>query len=173
VQRTANEEASMPARQVIDIRGAQYELSVSIEASPHRVWRALTDQLNSWWLPDFHMLGPESTVILEAWAGGRLYETCGDNELLWYTVLAIEPEKALSMVGYCTPDFGGPMTTMLVVKLQRDGESTTLSITDALYGRVTDAQVESLQAGWTRLFTDGLKASLESGSASSAGGTLA
>jgi hypothetical protein len=52
---------------------------------------------------------------------------------------------------------------MLVAKLSSSGEFTTLSITDAMYGHVTDAQVESLKAGWTLLFTDGLKASLEGG----------
>jgi hypothetical protein len=109
------------------------------------------------------MLGPDSIVTLEPWAGGRLYEKCGNDELLWYTVLAVTPEKSLSMVGYCTPDFGGPMTTMLVAKLSSSGEFTTLSITDAMYGHVTDAQVESPKAGWTLLVTDGLKASLEGG----------
>ncbi|MEO2010992.1 MAG: hypothetical protein ABGX22_20120, partial [Pirellulaceae bacterium] len=78
----------MPDKQMIDIRGAQCELSVTIEASRQRVWRALNDQLSSWWLPVFHMLGPDSIVTLEPWAGGRLYEKCGNDELLWYTVLA-------------------------------------------------------------------------------------
>jgi uncharacterized protein YndB with AHSA1/START domain len=158
-----NQGVNMPDKQMIDIRGAQYELSVTIEASRQRVWRDLTDQLSSWWLPVFHMLGPDSIVTLEPWAGGRLYEKCGNDELLWYTVLAVTPEKSLSMVGYCTPDFGGPMTTMLVAKLSSSGEFTTLSITDAMYGHVTDAQVESPKAGWTLLVTDGLKASLEGG----------
>jgi len=152
----------VPDHQIIELRGAQYELSIPIEAPRPRVWRALTDQLNSWWLPDFHMLGPDSTVTLELRAGGRLYEQSGDQELLWYTVLAVSPEESLSLVGYCTPDFGGPLTTMLIAKLDSEQEATRLSITDALYGRVTDDQVESLRSGWTQLFTSGLKSFLES-----------
>ena len=81
----------MPDRELFELRGAQYELSISIDAPRQRVWRALTDQLGSWWLPDFHMLGEDSIVSLELQAGGRLYEQNGDQELLWYTVLAVAP----------------------------------------------------------------------------------
>lgn len=152
----------MTEHKVMEIRGAQYELSIPINAPRPRVWRALTDQVSSWWLPDFHMLGPDSTVSLELKAGGRLFEKNGNQELLWYTVLAVTPEESLSMVGYCTPDFGGPLTTMLVAKLRSEGQTTVLSITDALVGRVTDSQVDSLRSGWSQLFTTGLKTFLES-----------
>lgn len=108
------------------------------------------------------MLGPDSIVTLEPHAGGRLFEANGDCELLWYHVLAIVPNESLSLVGYCTPDFGGPLTTMLTAKI-RDGEEgmTDLRITDALIGRVTDGQITSLSSGWNQLFTDGLKGFVE------------
>ncbi len=151
----------MPDQQVMEVRAVQYELQISIEASRQRVWRGLTDQLNAWWLPDFHMLGPESTVTLELHAGGRLYEQQGDHELLWYTVLSVTPEESLNLVGYCTPEFGGPLTTMLSARLHEEGGTTHLAVTDALYGHVSDGQVESLSSGWMTLFSDGLKAFLE------------
>ena len=34
---------------------------------------------------------------------------------------------------------------------------TRLTVSDALYGRVSDEQVSSLKSGWQRLFTHGLK----------------
>ena len=151
----------MPDQQVMEVRAVQYELQVPIEASRQRVWRGLTDQLSAWWLPEFHMLGPDSTVTLELQAGGRLYEQQGDHELLWYTVLSVTPEESLNLVGYCTPEFGGPLTTMLSARLHAEGGTTHLAVTDALYGHVSDAQVESLRSGWTTLFNDGLKAFLE------------
>lgn len=151
----------MPDHQELHVRAVQYELQVPIEASRERVWRGLTDQLNSWWLPDFHMLGADSTVTLELRAGGRLYEQQGDRELLWYTVLSVSPEESLNLVGYCTPEFGGPLTTMLSFRLHEEGNSTLLKVTDALYGHVKDGQDTSLESGWTTLFNDGLKAFLE------------
>ena len=152
----------MSDRQLEAARVARYELAISISANRERVWKALTGQLTSWWLPDFHMLGPDSLVTLEPHAGGRLYEQNGDQELLWYTVLSINPNESLSLVGYCTPEFGGPLTTMLAAHLQDRGESTILMISDGLYGLVTEGQIESLRNGWTELFNTGLKTFVES-----------
>ncbi len=152
----------MPNFKVSDVRCVQYELSVSIDASRQRVWKGLTHQLGDWWLPDFHMLGPDSLVQLEPHAGGRLYEHNGANELLWYTVLSITPEETLNLVGYCTTEFGGPSTTMLTVRLKADGKSTRLTISDSLFGHVTDGHAASLSLGWTQLFNEGLKAFIES-----------
>lgn len=151
----------MPDRHRFELAGASYELQIEIAASQQRVWKALTEKLSAWWLPDFHILGPDSIVELEPRAGGRLFEQSDDRELLWYTVLSIAPAKSLSLVGYCTPEFGGPLTTMLTARLTSQGEATQLSFTDALYGRVTDNQVDSLRAGWIQLLTDGLKSFAE------------
>ena len=82
------------------VRCAQYEFSIEIEASRARVWRGLTDQLSAWWLPDFQMLGTDSIVTLESHAGGRLFEQNGDQHLLWYTVLALQKNESLDLVGY-------------------------------------------------------------------------
>ena len=142
-------------------RVAQYEFEVEIAAKPERVWRALTDQLGSWWLPDFHMLGPDSVVSLEAKPGGRLFEQCGDGGLLWYTVLSITPNESLSLAGYCTAEWGGPCTTLLTVKLAASGAKTRLTVSDALYGRVSDKQITSLNEGWQQLFGKGLKEFVE------------
>lgn len=152
----------MPNFKVSDARCVQYQIDISINASRQRVWKGLTEQLSDWWLPDFHMLGPDSHVQLEPHAGGRLYEHNGAGELLWYTVLSITPEESLSLVGYCTAEFGGPSTTMLTIQLKADGQSTRLTITDSLFGQVSDGHASSLCAGWTQLFNDGLKAFVES-----------
>jgi len=147
--------------QVSEVRAAQYSIEIHIKGTRQRVWRGLTDQLGTWWLPDFHMLGSDSLVTFEPHAGGRLFEQNGDAELLWYRVLAISPLESLSLVGHCTPEFGGPLTTMLTLSLREAGEQTTLVVNDALFGVVKDQQVESLRSGWESLFSDGLKRHVE------------
>lgn len=142
-------------------QAARYEFEIQISAPRDRVWKALTEQVTSWWLPDFQMLGPDSVITLEPHAGGRLYEECGDASLLWYHVIAISKGKSLSLAGFCTQDFGGPCTTLLCVKLDEVGGVTTVSVSDGLFGRVSDKQIQSLQSGWKQLFTDGLKAVVE------------
>jgi Activator of Hsp90 ATPase homolog 1-like protein len=136
---------------VDSVRCVQYELLITIKANPARVWRGLVDQLSTWWLPDFHMLGTESIVVLEPHAGGRLYEQRGESQLLWYTVLAITPQQSLDLVGHCSADYGGPSTSQLSIRLAAGQGSTQLSIRDA----------SSLQTGWTQLFSEGLKAFVE------------
>ena len=147
----------MPDLKTADVRCAEYEFSILINASVQRVWKGLTGQLSSWWLPDFHMLGPDSLVTLEPRAGGRLFEQNGASELLWYTVLAISPEVSLDLAGYCTADFGGPSTTLLSIRLATEKTGTRLTIRDSLLGHVTDGHAESLRSGWKQLFTEGLK----------------
>jgi uncharacterized protein YndB with AHSA1/START domain len=141
---------------------AHYEFALDIEASTSRVWRALTDQLGSWWLPSFHMLGESSIIELEPHAGGRLVERADGRELLWYTVLAMDPEKSLDLVGYCTAKYGGPSTTMLSIEVTGISERLSrLNVSDSLFGRVTEESVRCVQAGWNELFSDGLKKFVE------------
>ncbi len=151
----------MKGNEMSDAGVMQYEFEVEIDADRERVWRALTDQLSSWWLTDFHMLGPDSIVSLEPIPGGRLFEHCGDKGLLWYTVLSISPCESLNLAGYCTPEWGGPCTTLLTIKLVANAGSTRVVVSDALYGHVSDKQAASLKSGWTNLFTDGLKRFVE------------
>jgi len=144
-----------------EARVAQYEFEIQIDADVKRVWKALTGQLSSWWLKDFHMLGADSLVTLEAKPGGRLFESKGDSGLLWYTVLSISPEESLNLAGYCTAEWGGPCTTMLTVRLRAEGGGTCVTVSDALYGLVSDKQVSSLESGWRQLFGEGLKSFAE------------
>ncbi len=139
-----------------------YEFEIEIAAAPEAVWDSLTKEANAWWLADFHMVGPDSIVTLDARAGGQLLErTESGGSLLWYTVVMCEPGRSLHLVGHVAPDWGGPATTMLGLKLQAKGDATVLKVQDALFGRVSAATAGSLEAGWKQLFGDGLKAFVE------------
>lgn len=143
-------------------RAAKYELEIPIQAPVEIVWKALTEDTNAWWLPDFHMVGKGSVVTLDARAGGQLIETQPDGgSLLWYTVQYCKPGEALYLVGYVAPDWGGPATTMLKLALEEHDGGTRLAVSDALFGCIEDSGVQSLHEGWTQLFTDGLKKHVE------------
>jgi uncharacterized protein YndB with AHSA1/START domain len=145
-----------------ETRVGQYALEIQINAPRAAVWQALVDETNAWWLPDFHMVGEGSVVSFDARAGGQLIETKPDGgSLLWYTVQMCAPQESLHLVGFCAPEWGGPATTMLRLKLEDTDGGTLLSVSDALVGRVTDESLESLRAGWLQLFTDGLKSFAE------------
>lgn len=152
---------NIPQVSITEVSVASYEVSVSVQSSPARVWRGLMDQLNTCWLPDFHMLGTDSIVTLELKPGGRMYEESENGGLLWYTVMAFEIEKPLDAVGFCTPQWGGPATSMLSFRLVADEDDTWLTMTDALSGYVSQKQVDLLYSGWTDLLATGLKPYVE------------
>ena len=144
---------------ISEARAAVYEIEVKIEAPRETVWKSLVDETNTWWLPDFHMAGAGSTVTLEARAGGHLIETHESGaSLLWFTVTNCVPGVQLDATGGLSPQYGGPATTMITLKLEEaEGGGTTLRLTDALFGRVPEETLRSLEEGWKLLFIDGLK----------------
>ena len=140
----------------------RYELEIQIAAPRERVWQALIDDTNAWWLPDFHMVGEDSIVSLHARAGGHLIESKADgSSLLWYTVHMCVPEKSLHLTGFMAPEWGGPATTMLELSLEETDTGTQLLVRDALFGHITESVAKSLKEGWGKLFRQGLKVHAE------------
>lgn len=150
-----------------DVTCRQYEFEIRIDAPTERVWTALTEEVNAWWLADFHMVDPNSTVEFDLRPGGRgLVEHHGDGSFLqWYGVQAFLPRQhKIYLVGYLAPDFGGPATSQLCFSLTADGTGCRLCVSDALLGSIDDKTAESLKRGWNQLFDEGLRQFVESGS---------
>ncbi len=134
----------------------QFELEVELRASPEKAWRALTEEIDKWWLPDFRATGEGSVVRLETRAGGSLVEETPDgNELVWYTVQMVTPGSRLYLVGHAAADWGGPNVSMLKIALAPQGKGSVLTISDSIVGRINDAQLEGIADGWKALFGKG------------------
>ncbi len=145
-----------------DTRSVSYELQIPIQATKEKVWKAMTDETNAWWLPDFRMVGENSVVTFDARAGGSLIETKEDGgSLLWYTVQMCQPKTAIYLVGHIAPDWSGPAISMLKLSLEETDDGCILSISDAIFGHVTDENTACQEKGWNQLFGDGLKAYVE------------
>lgn len=146
-----------------DAQIARYELEVPIRATAEKVWAALFDDIGTWWLPDFHMVDPSSSVSFDARPGGGIIETTTDGAgLLWYTVQWIQPaQHVVHLVGHVAPDWGGPATSHLKICIESTDDGCVLRVTDAHQGNIDPKNMESLDSGWRQLFTDGLKAFVE------------
>jgi uncharacterized protein YndB with AHSA1/START domain len=145
-----------------DVCSKLVNLQIHIDAPPERVWSALVDEIDAWWLPDFHMVGADSALSLDATAGGALIERRADgSSLLWYTITMVRSGESLHLVGHMAPEWGGPATSMLSLKLEADDTGTLLIVQDALTGAIKDSMGESTEQGWRQLFGDGLKAHVE------------
>ena len=144
----------------------QYELEIEIQATRQRVWKAIIEETNGWWLPDFHMVGADSIVSFDPAPGGKglVEELDGGASLQWYAVQLNQPQKfTVYLVGHVAPDWGGPSTSHLKLGLKETETGCKLQVMDAQVGRVSEQSIESLSDGWGQLFGQGLKPFVEHG----------
>lgn len=149
-----------------DVRCVQYELEIEINAPREQVWKAIVDETDAWWLPDFHMVGEGSVVEFDLNPGGRgLVEHKGDGSfLIWYSVQYYLPEQfKIYLLGNVAPDWGGPSTSNLSLALEDSDQSCVLRVSDAHHGKVSEDYINSLQSGWNQLFGEGLRGYVENG----------
>lgn len=141
-----------------------YEMEIAIDAPPQRVWNAIFEETQNWWLPEFHVAGAGSTISFDPNPGGKgIMEVTGHGgSLQWYTVQMHLPEQfKIYLVGYIAPEWGGPMTSHLMLAVEPSGSGSVLRIADARNGNVDEQHVQSYKDGWNQLFSDGLKAYIE------------
>ncbi len=154
----------MTGAKVLETRAVVFELEIAIDAPRERVWQALVDETNAWWLPDFHMVGEGSIVTLEPEAGGKLIERRPDGaSLLWYTVQWCQPGELMYLNSPVSHDWGGPAGTVLKLMLEERSGATVLKVTHEMYGHVSDQNIEDLTHGWRQLSGEGLKKLVEEG----------
>lgn len=142
----------------------QYDLEIEIAAPREKVWDAIFDETNLWWLPDFHVAGADSVVTFDTKPGGQgIYEEAPDGTALqWFVVQMIMPKDfKVYLVGNVAPEWGGPTTSNLKLALVEKGSGCVLQVSDARHGNIDEKHVKSYEDGWKALFTDGLKAFVE------------
>ena len=104
--------------------------------------------MRHWWRADFHAY-EDSVIQLEPHAGGRLYERSSSGaEGIWYTVIAIVPQQTLDLAGHLMPQFGGPATTLLRIKLEEEQGMTIVKISDSIFGRLGESVLNNVKEGW-------------------------
>ncbi|MEM7203395.1 MAG: SRPBCC domain-containing protein [Planctomycetota bacterium] len=141
---------------------ARLELQVSINAPRERVWQLVIDRPNDWWVADLRCVAADSTVTLEPRAGGHLIEQGADGgSLLWFTVIAVEPQRSLNLAGSLAPPFGGPCQVFLHLQLEEHDGGTLVRLTNSLHGHIDDASLPQMAEGWHLLLTKGLKTAAE------------
>lgn len=155
---------STTAAKIMKAGAARIELEVSIEAPVEAVWRALVDEPNAWWVPDMRCVAGDSKIAFEPKAGGHLIEeNFSGGSLLWFTVIAIEPQRSLNLAGSLAPPFGGPCQAFLLIELEGRDSSTLVKIVNTMHGHVDESSLEPTSSGWRLLFEDGLKKFVETG----------
>ncbi|MEM9556110.1 MAG: SRPBCC domain-containing protein [Acidobacteriota bacterium] len=151
------------------IHGAQAELSELVVESRIRgdaasVWRALTDDIGTWWPAAIYVGGDpaERSFRFDPRPGGYMIEDWGDQGgLLWAQVLHLETNKALTLSGLTSPRWGGPSTWIGEITLEEVDDHVLFRFRETAVGR-TDAKNEAGKTqGWSYLFDGALRAHVE------------
>ncbi len=144
---------------------AQFSLETVIDASPERVWAALTDDIGKWWPAEFYAGGVNGArnFVLETHPGGRMFEQWDNGGgVLWGTVICAEPNARLQVLGAVFPNWGGPTQWFGTWELESQDNGTLLKFSESDVGRVSDAGVAEKDKGWTFLWNS-MKAFVEGG----------
>lgn len=99
------------------------ELQIPIAAPIEAVWKAMIDDISSWWDDGFYFTQKPRTIQLEAKIGGRLLETGANGDSLsWGEVIALQPGRTITMGGAFAPPYSGPAYSTLHLALEADGD---------------------------------------------------
>jgi hypothetical protein len=74
-----------------------------VPVDPQTAWRALIQDVDRWWPKDHTWWGEESTLSIEAVAGGCFCERDGARQAQHLEVAFVDPPKLLRMVGGLGP----------------------------------------------------------------------
>lgn len=153
--------ASMP------LSAVEIVTEVRIAAARDTVWDVLVQEPAPWWHAAYFTdpRGPKQGGFhIEARLGGRMYEDWGQgNGLVWGTVIGLDRGRFLQIVGDSSPAWGGPSRNFQTYRLEDDGRATKLRFENAIFGRVDEGTLRSLDEGWRFLLEQSLKRWCETG----------
>lgn len=141
------------------IRTMSIEQEITLSAPAARVFRALTEEMDSWWSP--RLYDAPTQITLEPHVGGRFYEVHGGNTILWAIVTCIEPNKKVVLDGPL--GIAKPVAGVTAFELEEKNGKTTVRVSHRAVGEITEEQIAGYGRGWGRLIQHDLPAWVERG----------
>lgn len=138
----------------------QIERDVELQATPERVFAALTTEIGAWW--DHTFAEEPRGLYLEPYAGGRFYEEFGQGGSALYAIVTYtEPGKLLVLSG--SMGMRGPVLATVRYELEPREGGTLLTLAHRVVGEVDDETRELYTTGWEALLDGQLKEYVEQG----------
>jgi DNA-binding transcriptional ArsR family regulator len=132
----------------------QIEQEIVIRAKRETVFKALTEDINSWW--KFRLGADDSKLIFEPHLMGRFYEEWGIGEgALWGTVTYYKKNEEIRLNGIL--GMNGAVNSFYSYKLSGDGNETVLQVSHHAEGILEPQWEESHRHGWNELLAQHLK----------------
>jgi uncharacterized protein YndB with AHSA1/START domain len=143
------------------VRAVRFEMEVTIDAPPTRVFDAFVHNVSDWWGAPYQMNKDLKSLTIEPKVGGRMWEDWGNGAgTMWGMVSTYDPGKLLKIRGA----FGwGNAMCLVSVKFEPAGKGTRVKLTQQGAGVYDDNVTEGFQVGWNDLLGTRLKAFVETG----------
>jgi hypothetical protein len=99
--------------------------TIVVRSDLDSAFRTWTERINAWWPKGHSRSGnPETTVFLERYVGGRLYErTPEGTEYAWGAVVVWEPPRHLAYHWYLGSGADRPTRVDVYFSVQSDGQT--------------------------------------------------
>ena len=141
----------------------QVQLEFDIHVPQEDAWRAMLEETEHWWLPQYLGAKNSEGIRFEPRPGGRLYESSPSGGMLWYTIIEMDAPHVLAMSGDMAPPYGGPATSILRIEFTPKAGGCRFQLRDHIFGVVDAAAQTAIETGWRDLFESGLKSYVEHG----------
>ena len=133
------------------------ELEYTFPVPTHRVFRALTTEVGSWWTDPYRMLAHSSGLNLDPVPGGHLLETGPKgSSWIWATVTGVEPDRCLELTGRFGMSSAVEGRVCYTLK-PRGHSATVLTVTHAAVGDIGKGAKKAYAEGWEQLLNRKLR----------------
>lgn len=158
VETDEEREEKMSEQNAATVSVFHVELEVPIQASPARIYQALTHDIARWWDPDASW--GRGKLVLEPEVGKRMWEDFGNGEgALFGIVTYVERNKKLEIEG--DHGLGSGVQGYIRFELVPQGEGTILKFSHRAFGEISERSRQRFPEGWKQLLTRNLPEYLE------------
>jgi len=135
------------------------ELEVMLQATPHQVFQALTDNIDAWWS---YRIMTDSQVCLEPLVGGRFFEAfCDGGGALYAIVTYINPHEEIRLTGSMGLTDSSVNHAIHLTWQPKRAEETHLQLRHHFMNKVNGITVETFKRSWLELLEQQLKSFIE------------
>lgn len=149
------------ARRKADPEQRPIELELELQASPERVFQALTDEIDSWWGYRFAV---GSHMYLEPHVGGRFFEAFDNGGgALYAHVTYLRPSEEIRLSGSMGLADDGDNHIVHIALRQKQPETTHLRLIHRFLRGESAITVDTFKRSWVELLTQHLRSFVELG----------
>jgi DNA-binding transcriptional ArsR family regulator/uncharacterized protein YndB with AHSA1/START domain len=143
-----------------DVSKIRIEQAINVAAPREKVFKALTENVSSWWGIPYLQNEAAKDILLEPRVSGRLYEVWSETEgAEWARVTSIKENEHLELTGRLA--MHGAVQCVVYFNLENEGDYTIVNFSHHAIGDIDSKTAEMFSAGWDDLLNTRLRLFIE------------